>query len=327
MKNLLLSILLVTTCSFGFANTIQFQSVDISTDKALEPEIFVKTDLGRGEPNIEMRVMSEGPVLPDFKATSVDNLEYSNVSEAYANSIFTEVKNITYAYLPDKATVQIREDGTARYLSISCKLERNEDTVSLSVVIMDCQTSEVYLENSYKAYFFAPNDLLRDFSASFPEECKTPVVKKYYFKPKSEGFSTEIPGTFMLDDVVYSGGGLVYDLKRTEDAPMKLIDEINAFDLRKDIECCTCLASGLIGLASLFIGAFAIPENQAGEPLWELGPVPRTFITIGIVCAVIDVVGLMAALLDLPSGTVKKLNDWAINRAHAQGMKPEKGAP
>jgi hypothetical protein len=204
VKNLLISILIATACSFSFANTVQFQSVDTSTCKVHEPEVFVKTDAP--EPNIEMRVMSEGPVYPDSQATSVDNLEYANVSEAYANSIFTEVKNITYAYLPDKATVHLPEDGTARYLSISCRLERNEDNVSLSIVIMDCHTSEVYLKNSYKASFFAPNDLLSDFSATFPEECKIPVVNEYDFKPKNEGFSTGIPGIFMLDDVVYSGG-------------------------------------------------------------------------------------------------------------------------
>jgi hypothetical protein len=109
---------------------------------------------------------------------------------------------------------------------------------------------------------------------------------------------------------------------------MKLVDEINAFELRKGIEGLTCLASGLIGLTSWLIGgSVAIAEKQVDKPILEEGPVPRACWTIGLVFGVICVASFIPLLLDLPSGIVKKLNDWAINRAQAQGIKPEEGAP
>ncbi len=259
------------------------------------------------------------------------NLQYENVSDSYANSIYGRVQDIIYGYLGagridrlfmfNNAYTRdiISNNPLNKALKLECSLAQKNGITALSIIIQDNNSSEVYLNAHYTSSFFEPNEMLREFASSFPKQFKLPIINEYQHQQANEGFLAKNSG-IMLDSIYYPESlrgqmykDLIYDLKTQAEPPTEIFDKIDNYAIRKRIENYSCLGFGAIWLSSLIAAAaMGSAAESNGKTIQEALREPAFQVTISFlgIGTVGSLVSGFAAMFDRPKGAVRMLNNW-----------------
>lgn len=166
-------------------------------------------------------------------------LEYTDVSDPYARSVYRDIRTVILGYLANEATEQqffrnrgissIDEQMTTLYddaepLVLLCRMSRRENDLLLAVFLSNRRTEQSLFIYDSSTPFFKPEEAIALFAHAFPTGFRGRLnADSTYIAPQS-GFTARMLNGITLGNVRYydSSGGfgqpdLESDLERTKD--------------------------------------------------------------------------------------------------------------
>ena len=249
------------------------------------------------------------------------NLEYSDVSASYATSIYNSVRTILsgflasgedYCFFHDQGeTVDLTDHVPNALLSLHCQVKRVSSKVFLTVRLDVYETNENLLSFETSEPFFQPTDALHDFAASFPKAFAGQVVRDYSFPVVPQGFHF---ADYLPRDIVLAGNikwniaDLENDLNMTEGVPTNVLESINAYRTRENIEWTVSVLGALTALgtaaAIMVVGGGIDSDNNFANPVPD---------GLWIACGagfLTSILALVAEVIFPPNEILMNLNRW-----------------
>jgi hypothetical protein len=257
--------------------------------------------------------MSKEPPKPPLLRTGNYRIDFGRpeiikVSMSYAYIIFFEIQSKLVG--TNRTNESPADENTVlETLQMSCRIERVDNAIKLSVSIVHRDSGEPYFVSEQESSFFLPERLLQAFASDFFEKCEIADQTVPAYASSRNGISV-VFGGLSLGPVLYFTGGagltygdFYYDLKTTSQLPRMFVDDFESFMTRKNIEGIVFYGSGIGFLCSLAYWCAVSPKERL-----TFSRVDAPTLTVGLAG-----IGLLAAIplmADQPYKLLDKFNIW-----------------
>ena len=259
------------------------------------------------------------------------SLEYTDVSDPYALSVYRDIRTVIFGYLADGASENqfYRDYGVGfidehasklrdnmEPLVLMCRMSRRENELLLAVFLSNLQTEQSLFIYDSSTSFFQPEEAIALFAHTFPTSFRGRLNADFTYIAPQSGFTALMLNGITLGNVRYydSSGSfgqpdLEFDLERTKDLSPEVRRAFERYTRIRNAETVTFYtAASLTG--AMFLGG-VVTMAIVGES--DFIPYETVFYSILMVPAVTTIVVGIELLFRPPKRLVSILNEWCCD--------------